>query len=262
MSLIDSDYEVSESMVSVLQFWLLMDLWKIAEATQILAGFDPDKTIESGTKGDHHYAVSITLFNGSLMPDPRYVDDEMPPCYCGEEDCYECGWFNATFEHRQEDEKRLNAYLQKCKDIARLFNNPSTNPTSPTEWIERALSKKIKIPWLKWVSERGLLPADFNRKILAIGKTEFIRQIDNPASDCETENPQVRRERIRARVREEEAKGTKAFLQVVAKEEGLSTSRIKQLINDDTPAKNVDSPWEGMLANTRQTSSKKTDSKY
>lgn len=100
---------------------------------------------------------------------------------------------------------------------------------------------------------------------LALDKAALIRLVDNPADDSEAEAPEARRERIRARVREEKAKGTRAFLRVVADEEGISTSRLKQLINDDVPAKN-DSPksssWGGLLTNTKQTSSKKPSTKY
>ncbi|MGQ0443619.1 MAG: hypothetical protein ACT4O2_00450 [Beijerinckiaceae bacterium] len=49
-----------------------------------------------------------------------------------------------------------------------------------------------------------------------------------------TETPEQRRKRLKARLREEKAKGTRAFLQVVAKEEGISPSRLKQLTSADS----------------------------
>lgn len=100
---------------------------------------------------------------------------------------------------------------------------------------------------------------------LALDKTALIRLVDNPAGDAETETPEARRERIRARVREEKAKGTKAFLRVVAAEEGISQSRIKQLVKDDAPVEEDElknSPWAGLATNTKQTSSKKPSTKY
>lgn len=100
---------------------------------------------------------------------------------------------------------------------------------------------------------------------LALDKTTLIRMVDKPAGDAEAETPEARRERLRARVREEKAKGTKAFLQVVAAEEGISQSRLKQLVNDDAPSKNdglKNSPWAGLATKTKQTSSKKPSTKY
>ena len=100
---------------------------------------------------------------------------------------------------------------------------------------------------------------------LALDKAALIRLVDNPAGDAETETPEARRERIRARVREEKAKGTKAFLRVVAAEEGISQSRIKQLVKDDAPVEEDElknSPWAGLATNTKQTSSKKPSTKY
>jgi hypothetical protein len=100
---------------------------------------------------------------------------------------------------------------------------------------------------------------------LALDKAALIRLVDNPAGDAEAETPEARRERIRARVREEKAKGTKAFLRVVAEEEGISESRIKQLVKDDAPPENdspKNSPWADLLTKTKQTSSKKPSTKY
>ncbi|MHB1175453.1 MAG: hypothetical protein ACYCZJ_10060 [Sulfuriferula sp.] len=64
---------------------------------------------------------------------------------------------------------------------------------------------------------------------LTLDKDELIRRVDKPAG--ETGDPVARRIRIKARVHEEKVKGTKAFIQVVAKEEGISASRIKQLVS-------------------------------
>ena len=103
------------------------------------------------------------------------------------------------------------------------------------------------------------------KNTLALDKAALIRSVDNPAGDAEAETPEARRERIRARVREEKAKGTKAFLRVVADEEGISSSRLKQLIKDDAPVEESElknSPWAGLAINTKQTSSKKPSTKY
>ena len=100
---------------------------------------------------------------------------------------------------------------------------------------------------------------------LALDKSALIRLVNNPVGNAEEENPEARRERIRARVGEEKAKKTKAFLQVVAKEEGVSLTRIKQLIKgnaaleDDGLKKFL---WAGSATSTKQTSSKKPSTKY
>ncbi|MHB9100127.1 MAG: hypothetical protein ACYC2E_01215 [Sulfuricella sp.] len=70
------------------------------------------------------------------------------------------------------------------------------------------------------------------KNALALDKAALIRLVDNPEGNGE--DPEARRERIKARVGEEKAKGTKAFLKVVAEEEGLSVSRLKQLVAKKT----------------------------
>jgi len=70
------------------------------------------------------------------------------------------------------------------------------------------------------------------KNTLALDKAALIRLVDNPEGNGE--DPEARRERIKARVGEEKAKGTKPFLQVVAEEEGLSVSRLKQLVAKKT----------------------------
>lgn len=103
------------------------------------------------------------------------------------------------------------------------------------------------------------------KKALALDKATLIRLVDNPAENNEAETKEARRERIKARIREEKAKGTKAFLRVVADEEGISLTRIKQLVKDDAPPENdstKNSPWADLLTKAKQTSSKKSSTKY
>ena len=103
------------------------------------------------------------------------------------------------------------------------------------------------------------------KNALVLDKTALIHLVDNPAGNAEAETPEARRKRIRARVHEVKAKGTKAFLQVVAEEEGISKSRIKQLVKDEEPLEGcviISSPWADLLTKTKQTSSKKPSTKY
>ncbi len=69
-----------------------------------------------------------------------------------------------------------------------------------------------------------------------VDKRRLIRLADQPvAAAGDVESAGQRRERIRKRVDELKAKGVKAFLKTVAEEEGLSISRIKQLLQDEKP---------------------------
>lgn len=86
---------------------------------------------------------------------------------------------------------------------------------------------------------------------LALDKAALIRLVDNPEGNGE--DPEARRERLKARVREEKAKGTKAFNQVVAKEEGISASRLKQLLAEKPEPANV---WSGLLPTQKKTKPK------
>jgi hypothetical protein len=94
---------------------------------------------------------------------------------------------------------------------------------------------------------------------LTLDNDELIRRVDQPTRDAETEIPEARRIRIKARVREEQAKGTKAFIQVVAREEGISASRVKQLVSTKPDPVNV---WAGLTTPLKPPASKKTGSKY
>ena len=70
----------------------------------------------------------------------------------------------------------------------------------------------------------------FEEDSLALNKAELIRRVDKPAEQNAPEIPEARRTRLKARIHAEKAKGTRAFLQVVAKEEGIAVSRLKQII--------------------------------
>lgn len=81
------------------------------------------------------------------------------------------------------------------------------------------------------------------KNVLTLDKGALIRLLDKPADNAATEAPEQRRERLRARVREERARGTKAFLRRVAEEEGISVSRLKQLTSEDPSPAGM---WAGL----------------
>ena len=166
MSLIDSVYKIPKAMENRLKFWLLMDAWCIDDAVQIITGIDPDKTIKPSVTDNTGSRIlgAVTLFDGRQLPSPpreetyRLVGGE----YFDSLELVEDEGFDdiddSEIEWRREESNALKAYFDKCASIARLFNNPTTCPTSPKEWIERALSKNIAIPWLALAKEKGLLP--------------------------------------------------------------------------------------------------------
>jgi hypothetical protein len=72
-----------------------------------------------------------------------------------------------------------------------------------------------------------------------VDKRRLTHLVDQPVAGAgagDIESAEQRRERIRKRVNELKAQGVRAFLKTVADEEGLSITRIKQLIQDDIPA--------------------------
>lgn len=97
----------------------------------------------------------------------------------------------------------------------------------------------------------------FEENALALDKSALIRLVDQPEGNAE--DPEARRERLKARVGEEKAKGTKAFNQVVAAEEKISVSRLKQLISDKPEPLNT---WSGLTASPALPIPKKTKPKY
>jgi hypothetical protein len=105
----------------------------------------------------------------------------------------------------------------------------------------------------------------FEKSALTVDKAALIRMVDNPVSKGETETPEERKARLIARVNQEKAKRTKAFLKIVAEEEGFDVSRLKQIIygypkekSSATPA----NPWAGLQVQKKRTSLKKPQTKY
>ncbi len=181
------------------------------------------------------------------------------------------------------DLRRLEQWQTTCELIAAVlakllgFSQPSVQVADGRQWhIGTFKGKKHHSP-VNLLARDSLILAlaghivplvdvlTIEKNSIVLDKATLIRLVDNPSGKSETETSEVRRERIRARVREEKAKGTKPFLRVVAEEEGISPSRIKQLVKDDIPSKNDtlrNSPWADLAVNTKQTSSKKNKHKY
>lgn len=105
-----------------------------------------------------------------------------------------------------------------------------------------------------------VLPLDLALTIkgaaLMLDSKTLVRCVDAPAAGAgvPAESPDERRQRLKGRVAAEKRKGTKAFNEVVAAEEGLSVSRLKQLVAEPKPAADT---WAAPLAGLAGASSKK-----
>lgn len=252
-------------MEKTLIFWLSMEAWSIDEATQIIAGINPDKTIKPHIHPKYgHRPGELTLLSGQQIPEP-------PPepryrLVCGEflesleliQEEFNDSAEDLAQENREIANMQLEAYFKKCSNIARLFNNPSSLPTSPQQWIEKSLSKHIEIHWLKFAIDRNLLPIGLKGEIQFVTEDGLVRLVDQHTAKSNIETPQEYRLRLRTRVKAEKAKGTKAFNKLVAEEEGISISRLKQLLKDEANVlEKASNNWTGLVAvKTRQPVSK------
>ncbi len=105
--------------------------------------------------------------------------------------------------------------------------------------------------------------------VLELGDTSVIlerralvRCVDNPVAGAgDTESSMQRRERLKARVHEEKAKGNKAFFKTVAAEENISSSRLKQLVAEKSPPFAPRGVWSGLLPVAKGAGSKKGKAK-
>ena len=95
---------------------------------------------------------------------------------------------------------------------------------------------------------------DVKGERISIDRRMLNRCVDHPAASAsDAESADRRRERLRTRVREEKAKGTRAYLKVVATQEGISPSRLKQLVAEPRKAATA---WAGLGEQPRGTVSK------
>jgi hypothetical protein len=77
-----------------------------------------------------------------------------------------------------------------------------------------------------------------------IDERRITRSVDQPVAGAgDMESAAQRRARLRGRVQQVKARGTKAFLKTVAAEEGISISRLKQLLADDSSLSRPQLPW-------------------
>ena len=112
----------------------------------------------------------------------------------------------------------------------------------------------------QWTEESNFPPKESAlfamSHVEAIEVEDFDKVFTNPDA---TETQEIRRKRLKLRIQQEKVKGTRAFNKVVADEEGISLSRLKQILLDKSVPNNS---WPPLASSSRQTSSKKPSSKY
>jgi len=77
-----------------------------------------------------------------------------------------------------------------------------------------------------------------------VDRRTLTRLVDQPVAGAgDVESAAHRRERIKKRVQAVKNKGVKAFLKTVAEEEGITVSRLKQLLREETGAAESRQGW-------------------
>ena len=180
------------------------------------------------------------------------------------------------------DFRRMQQWLSTSRLVAAMltsllgFSQSPTKTTDGKQWhIGTLMGRKNRYP-VMLLTDDGLTlllaghtvslidVLSITENTLALNKAALMRLVNNPTNDNETESPEARRERLIARIREEKTKGTKAFLRLVADEEGISVTRLKQIRDNDTQLKeNIpkNNSLADLLFNSRQASSKKSKTK-
>jgi hypothetical protein len=73
----------------------------------------------------------------------------------------------------------------------------------------------------------------FEDDSLRLDKQAIVRLVDKPIAEAgDKESSSHRRERLKKLVQTEKAKGNATFLKTVAKQEDISVSRLKQILQD------------------------------
>lgn len=207
--------------------WIRCDFWTAKEASLLLGGVNPEgaKCSEAlDQKPADFWIGAVTCLNGSVLlpmeiPLPLVVSPES---------------LRAVDQIQTANAPILERRAELAARVVRIFElirrsalYPQASPQATIEW---AISKGLEIP-------------------LALAG-EYQSQISRGQ-----ESPTQRRQRLTERLQKEKSKGTKAYLRVVAEEEGISISRLKQLT---TPKPDASGQWTG-LANPGGSRGRKGD---
>ena len=81
----------------------------------------------------------------------------------------------------------------------------------------------------------------FKKSALALDVAALVRLVDSPTGQeaAEAESPDARQKRLAARVTELKVHGVKAFLELAATEEGITKSRLQQILKRQPKAKDA-----------------------
>ncbi|MEK6785501.1 MAG: hypothetical protein AABY61_08475 [Nitrospirota bacterium] len=79
---------------------------------------------------------------------------------------------------------------------------------------------------------------------LKVDRRTLTRLVDHPVAGAgDVQSAAQRRERLKKRVRVLKAQGVKAFMKIVAEEEDISDTRLKQILHDKTSPAKSNSDW-------------------
>lgn len=131
VSAYDGDDKGNENRVC---FWLRLDAWHLHEAAMVLVDIDPD-TIQ--LHKDNFFGLKS--FQGDDYSSADDFSDYVP------------FW-----------DSELAIYQRKYDDMRRiLYNLDDIEYDTPSYWIERAIAKKVNIPWLEFAIRKGFyVPKD------------------------------------------------------------------------------------------------------
>ena len=141
--------------------------------------------------------------------------------------------------------------IKRCDAIALLEKFHAKPENDRKEWV--ITPKEL----ISFYCPADALPADCVFVIRNQALLDFEKLSNENAANTETCDQ--RRARLKKQVLEEKAKGTKAFLRTVANGEKISISRLKQLIEEAPIGKSI---WGDLQSTTKETVSKKSQSKY
>lgn len=121
LSAYDVDKNVKENRIL---FWLRLDYWRLCDAALLFADINPESV--NLRRGDFTELVTLKNINYNL--------------------------FDFTDEFNE-----LNC---KFDDLRRILFNEDLEHDSPQNWIDRALNKKIAIPWLDFAIQKGFYKSE------------------------------------------------------------------------------------------------------
>lgn len=124
-----------------LLFWLKLDYWNLHQAAMIITDIDPDKS----THDKNFNFKNLKTFKGEEIPE---IDSSGFPIGDG---------YDEVGNVYNSDDAKLRWFSTKFNDLHRIFTNSKFEEiVTPLDWINKALSKQIIIPWLDFVTTRGI----------------------------------------------------------------------------------------------------------